>query len=188
MQAFRMFVLLVASVGIGRAADFEFSNLGLNEIATTIATIGKFNVMVSPELGAALSYSRQGIEPYDALVEVAKQADVKVTKIAGMATDSYVLSKHDLPGDLNTPAATEGAFPTDFNFKDVEVSAVVSTFAVLGKFQAGVAEPIASRKVTLRLQQVIPNQGFYWLAAMLDARIEETDGEGGAKKLMLVPR
>jgi hypothetical protein len=133
-------LLFAVSLGVQLAeatpSDFNFTAVPVVMVTQTIATLGKFNVLVAPELQEkALDYSRRGVEPVEALEDVAKAVGGSLMEVKGTAARLFVLTATPLAGDVEAPAgaASDGSL-TDFSFKSTQLKNIVQTMAVLGKF------------------------------------------------------
>lgn len=158
-------------------ADFRFTGATLFQIAQTIATIGRFNVIVEPALAdQSLSYTRTGVAPLSALEELATLAGAAVSKAPGVEPPLYVVSAKPLPRGLKGPEAK--GVPTRLKFTAVELSRIARTLAVLGKFDLALAPGVEDTKVTMMLDGADCAQALFWLAAALGLEAVET-GDGG---------
>ncbi|MBI4864008.1 MAG: hypothetical protein HY815_27685 [Candidatus Riflebacteria bacterium] len=81
------------------AADFNFKqDTELNRIFETIATLGKFNVVISPQVRAKMTLTLKGVDPLEAMYLVANIHNLKIKKVelksAGPgAIDTYAIAQ-----------------------------------------------------------------------------------------------
>jgi hypothetical protein len=78
---------------------------------------------------------------------------------------------------ITSPAA---ATPTDFNFKDVEISEIFQTVAVLGKFNVIVDPQCARAKMNVSLKQVEPLDALFAIAKMQELHVKRIRWEEGS--------
>lgn len=72
------------------------------------------------------------------------------------------------------------ATPTDFNFKDVELSAIFQTIAVLGKFNVIIDPQVARAKMVVALKQVEPLDALFLIARIQELKVKRVKWEEGS--------
>ena len=153
--------------------DFRFKGVALHSVTATFAVMGKFNVLVGPDIGAMLvDYNRSQIEPVDALGEVAKLTGNALMKVPDSSPPLYLITKAPLTPDLKPPLTRLSGTPTDFNFKEVQFRNIAQTIAVLGRFDAMVPHAAGITTAKASLKQVLPTDAMYWIATVAGFIVE----------------
>ena len=171
--------LVLALTGAAHAqVDFNFTDVELGNVVQTMAVMGRFNVLVAPDLLAQkLTYSRKSVQPEEALKEVTGLAGATLATADKTATPLYLMTKAALPPGLAAPESGSG-LPTDFNFKLVDLQGVAATIGVLGKFDVGVPADVQHLKVSASLRQIEPRQALFWVATVAGLKVEESASGG----------
>lgn len=167
-------MLVLAPAVPATPTDFNFSGVELSAVMRTIGVLGKFNVLVEPELGTlVVDYHRAKIEPIDALKEAAQVAGGVLQKVNEGSSPIYLVTRTPLPAGLTPPEANGP--PTDFSFNDVPVRDVAQTIAVLGKFDFAIGQRAPSKTLRIFLKQVDPAQAFFWVGTVAGYTVERSD-------------
>jgi hypothetical protein len=166
--------MLASAVG-ATPSDFQFTQVELISAIETTAILGHFNVLVAPELQRLkMDYARQGVEPIEALGELARAAGATVTEIKDAASPLWVVTKAALPAGIATPVSAGGT-PTDFSFKDVQMPSIVKTMAVLGRFGVACGPGVEAIRLSVNLKQVECTQALFWVATICGLDIQRSD-------------
>src|SRR5690606_38772657 len=72
------------------------------------------------------------------------------------------------------------ATPTDFNFRDVELSKIFETIAVLGKFNVIVDPQVARAKMAVSLKQVEPLDALFLVSRIQELKVKRVKWEEGS--------
>ncbi|MBI4860711.1 MAG: hypothetical protein HY815_10690 [Candidatus Riflebacteria bacterium] len=167
---------MVNGVARSLAAEFHFKQeTDVSLIFQTFGSMGRFNVMVSPLVRQQISLSLKGVEPVDAMNQVAKMCNLAVVavKLAQGSTETYLVVPQGKTVSPKLPAGVESSSVADLVFKQhVPVSQIVSTVAVLGRFNA-LVDPTVRVSMRLALRGVRPLEAVFLIAALLGLTVEE---------------
>ena len=98
MRMFAAVLLLGSTVAaLATPTDFNFKDVEVQNVCSTIAVLGRFNIVVDPAIGRQkLNFAVRQVEPLDALADVARQIGAQVTRIhheEGTTTTTYMIGR-----------------------------------------------------------------------------------------------
>lgn len=93
-------VALFLSMAAARAVptDLNFKDVDLHDIFQTIAVLGKFNVIVDPQVRSKMTVQLRQTEPMDALFLVARMQELRVKRVPweeGTTTTTFAVGRFD---------------------------------------------------------------------------------------------
>jgi len=179
-------LLTLSNVGVSnptQASDFCFkTETDVWHIFDVIASIGSFNIVVSPMVQNKIAVQLSGVTCEDAMHQVAKMCNLTVvsTELSKDSTKTYLIVPEGTQVSMKYRRDGIELSPQSFDFKmETELSKIVDVIGSLGRLSI-LMDPLIQLKMTVRLHKVTSVEALYLLAAVSGVSVEETRATSGA--------
>jgi hypothetical protein len=179
-------LLTLSNLGVSnptQASDFCFkAETDVSHIFDAIASIGQFNILVSPMVRYKIVVQLLGVTSEDAMHQVAKMCNLTVvpTKLSKDSTKTYLIVPQGAHVSMKYPGGGPASSPQSFDFKvETDLSRIINVIGSLGRFNV-LVDPLIRFSTILRLRNVTPVEALYLLAAVYGLSVEEARASSGA--------